>query len=550
MQTQQSSNDPWAEGWREVAWTALKQPWDVIVIGGGITGAGILALAAGMGLRALLLEQDDFAAGASSRSSKLVHGGLRYLKHMQLKLTRESVQERQRLLRVAPGLVAPMNFIYPVYQGDKPGAWMLEFGLGVYTHLAPDAGGYRELKQVDMLMLAPGLRQRGLQNGYLYGDAQTDDARLVLRVLHDAVAASQGRAIAINYARVTGLLRAGDKVVGVHARDQVTGAEFEALAGVVINATGAWADRLRGEIGAAARLRPLRGSHLYFPANRFPVYQAIAMLHPADGRPVFVYPWEGVTLLGTTDVDHQDDLAAEPAISLAEADYLLRVAQHHFPDLGLTMSDVISTQAGIRPVVDSGKADPSAEARDHVAWLENGLLTVTGGKLTTFRLLAVDALRAAHEANPALPKPTERLSVLDHLNPAQPLVGVDRPLAHRLWGRYGAAAPALAAQDEREMIAGAPYLWAELSWSARHEAIVHLDDLLLRRFRLGILLGDGGQSLFPRLRPLLNWTDERWTAEAERYCQIWQRAHGLPGSGPAPSLSQVSPKDEPSAGRC
>lgn len=533
MSTQEShsSPSPWATDWREAAWAALKQPWDVIVIGGGITGAGILALAARMGLRVLLLEQDDFASGASSRSSKLVHGGLRYLKHMQLKLTRESVQERQRLLRTAPGLVIPMNFIYPVYQGDKPGTWLLEFGLGVYTHLAPDAGGYRELKQVDMLMLAPGLRQYGLQNGYLYADAQTDDARLVLRVLHDAVAASRGRALAINYARVAGLLRAGDKVVGVQVRDQSTGAEFEAAAGVVINATGAWADRLRGEMGAASRLRPLRGSHLFFGPDRFPVYQAIAMLHPDDGRPVFAYPWEGVTLVGTTDVDHKSDLGDEPAISPAEASYLLRVVQASFPDLGLTLADVISTQAGVRPVVDSGKADPSAEARDHVTWLENGLLTVTGGKLTTFRLLALAALRAAHEANPALPKPNARLSILDQLTVSQPLPGVERRLAPRLWGRYAASAPDLVAQagDLQEMIPGAPYLWAELAWSARHEAIVHLDDLLLRRFRLGILLADGGQTLLPRLRPHLGWDDARWAAEVERYRQVWQLAHGVPG---------------------
>ncbi len=525
-----TSAHPWPHDWRQAAWAALKSPWDMIVIGGGVTGAGILALAAGMGLRVLLLEQDDFAAGASSRSSKLVHGGLRYLKHMQLKLTRASVQERQHLLQAAPGLVAPLNFIYPVFEGDKPGAWLLEFGLGVYTHLAADTGGYRELTPVDMLMLAPGLRQRDLQNGYLYADAQTDDARLVLRLLHDALAANPGRAVALNYARVTGLLRAGDKVAGVQVRDQTTGAEHEALAGVVINATGAWADRLRRQTGAAARLRPLRGSHLFFSPGRFPVYQAIAMLHPDDGRPVFAYPWEGVTLLGTTDVDHKADLADEPSISTAETAYLLRVAQHHFPDLGLSRKDVISTQAGIRPVVDSGKADPSAEARDHVTWLEDGLLTVTGGKLTTFRLLAVDALRAAHEANPALPRPDARLSLLAPLPTTQPLPGVERRLATRMWGRYGAAAPQMAGEtgETWAAIPGTPYHWAELAWSAQNEAIVHLDDLLLRRFRLGILLPDGGHSLLARLRPHLDWGNEHWAVEVERYLQIWQRAHGLP----------------------
>ncbi len=529
-----SYSSPWPPGWREAAWSSLPQPWDIIIIGGGITGAGILALAARMDLRVLLLEQGDFASGTSSRSSKLVHGGLRYLKHMQLKLTRESVQERQYLLHAASGLVTGMNFVYPVYEGDSPGAWMIELGLGVYTRMSSGAGGYRELQAVDLLMLAPGLRQRGLESAYLYGDAQTDDARLVLRVLHDALLAGQGQAVALNYARVVGLARANGRVAGVQVRDLLTGNEAEATASVVINATGAWADHLRGMVGAGPRLRPLRGSHLFFPHDRFPIYQAIAMLHPDDGRPVFAYPWEGVVLLGTTDVDHKTDLDAEPGISAAEAGYLLRAAQSYFPDLGLTPADVISTQAGVRPVVDTGKTDPSAETREHVAWAEQGLLTVTGGKLTTFRLIALDALAAAREMNPDLPKANDRLPVLEAVDATQPLPDLDprlaRRLAPRLWGRYGAAAPALVAHspDLLTPIPGAPYLWAELAWSAQHEAIAHLDDLLLRRFRLGILLPDGGQGLVPRLGALSGWDEARWLAESERYRQVWRQAHGRP----------------------
>lgn len=509
---------------RNAAWARFADPWDLIIIGGGITGAGILALAARMGLRALLLEQNDFASGTSSRSSKLVHGGLRYLKQMQFKLTRESVHERQYLLGAAPGLVHPLNFIYPVYAGDRPGAWMLELGLGMYTRMG-GAGGYEEIDAVDLLMLMPGIKQPGFETAYVYADAQTDDARLVLRVLQDALHAGAGRCLALNYARVAQLLRAGGRVVGVGVQDQETGREGEALAGVVINAAGAWVDDLRSRIDRPARIRPLRGSHLFFPPARFPIYQAVAMLHPEDGRPVFAYPWEGVVLLGTTDVDHPHALDHEPRISAVEQSYLLAVANHYFPDLGLSRADIISTQAGVRPVIDTGKEDPSKEHRDHVIWAEEGLLTVTGGKLTTFRLIAHDALRAARELHPALPKPEADLPVFE--TPAAGDAGQAAP------GRYGHAAAAILALPGavQTPLPGTRYRLAELLWSAANESVRHLDDLFLRRFRLGILRSDGGLGLLPDLRPhlqpALGWEDARWLAEVDRYRRIWQQAHGV-----------------------
>ncbi len=524
---------PWTPGWREKEWARLgKEKWDLIIVGGGITGAGILALAARAGVRALLLEKGDFASGTSSRSSKMVHGGLRYLKHFQIKLTRESVRERQMLLEAAPGLVEPLGFIYPVYEGEKPSPWLLEVGLGIYTHLAPDAGDYQRLDAVDLSLMAPGLKTHNLERAYRYMDAQTDDARLVLRVIHDGLIAGEGRAraAALNYAAATALLKKGGRVAGVVARDEMTGKEEEARASLVINATGAWADQLRHEVGEPRRLRPLRGSHLFFSLERFPVYQAIAFSHPDDGRPVFVYPWEGVALVGTTDIDHPLPLEREAAISAEEADYLLRAVQSHFPELGLEKKDVISTQAGVRPVVDTGKADPSAESRDHVIWHEHGLLTVTGGKLTTFRLIAVDALREAHRVNPDIPEPGSNVKVMEAFDPARAIPGTTRESARRLWGRYGAAASHLAASfpDLLERIAGTPYLKAELAWAAGHEPVCHLDDLMLRCFRFGILTPDGGQRLLEEFTPLLKeqlgWKDERWTEEVKRYGRIWKEA--------------------------
>ena len=365
-------------------------------------------------------------------------------------------------------------------------------------------------------------------------DAQTDDARLVLRVLHDALRAGEGKAAALNYAAAVGLLKNGDRVSGVAVRDEETGGTAEVRARLVINAAGAWADELRREVGEPKRLRPLRGSHLYFSLDRFPVYQAVAFSHPDDGRPVFVYPWEGVALVGTTDVDHSLPLDREAVISAEEADYLLRAVESHFPGLGLAKRDVLTTQAGVRPVVDTGRADPSAEGRDHVVWPEGGLLTVTGGKLTTFRLIAVDALREAHRMQSRIPEPDDEAQVLEKFDPGESIAGVEADSARRLWGRYGAAAPSLAARfpDLLRPIPGTPYLWAELAWAAGHEPVRHLDDLLLRNFRFGILLADGGQSLLAALRPLLRvplgWTEERWDEEAGRYRRIRAAAHGLP----------------------
>lgn len=384
----------WERGWRDRVWSALDQKWDLIVVGGGITGAGILREAARAGLRALLVEEKDFASGTSSRSSKLVHGGLRYLKNGEIKLTLESVRERERLLKEGRGLITQLGFLLPNFAGDRPPAWVFGAGLVVYDLLALK-WGHRRYDALDMRELSPALRETGLLGGYRYFDAQTDDARLVLRVIREAV---RGGGAALNYARVESLLRSrSGRVRGVVLRDQAPGGEGRAReiqAPVVINAAGAWADGLRRQEGGR-RLRRLRGSHLVFPAKRFPLRRAVSFLHPKDRRPVFALPWESVTLFGTTDVDHDQSLDAEPAIGAAEADYLMAGLAYAFPSLALAPDDAQAAFAGVRPVVDTGKADPSKESREHVLWNEDGLLTVTGGKLTTFRLMAHDALEAA-----------------------------------------------------------------------------------------------------------------------------------------------------------
>jgi len=512
----------------------LDQPWDLLVIGGGITGAGIALEAARRGIKTLLVEQRDFAWGTSSRSSKLVHGGLRYLQQGQVHLTRDSVREREHLLRQARGLVDPQSFAFANYPGRKPARWLLQVGLALYDALA----GRRERHSYacdEFTLLAPHITSADLQGGVCYTDAKTDDARLVLRVLQEA---RDHGCVALNYVAVRQLLRSGTgalaQVTGVELVDALDGTTQRVNARVVVNATGAWADRLRAEQGAAPKLRPLRGSHLLLPAWRLPVAQAVSLMHPRDGRPVFVYPWEGATLVGTTDVDHRTDLQDEARITEAEVEYLLELLAFAFAPLQLTRADVLASYAGVRSVIDSGKADPSKEVRDHAVWLENGLLTVTGGKLTTFRLIALDALKHLGALLPAARSGSPDAALFAPA-PELPLgCGLNQLQRRRLQGRYGAqasAALACAQPGECQTIAGTETLWLELRWAARCEAVVHLEDLLLRRTRLGLLLRQGGAALLPRIRSIcqgeLGWSDARWQAQAADYLALWQRNYSL-----------------------
>ncbi len=523
--------------WRNDVWSRLPGPWDILVVGGGITGAGVLRESARLGLRTLLVEQRDFGWGTSSRSSKMVHGGLRYLKDGQIRLTWAAVRERKRLLAEGPGLIDPMGFLIATYKGDHPGRWMFQAGLTVYDLLALQ-WSHRRYGAADFQMLAPHVRQEGLEGGFRYGDAQTDDARLVLRVIQEALADG---GLALNYVRAGRLLRDGERVAGVELHDLVGGRTAEVRARVVVNATGVWVDTLRGQLGVGSCIRPLRGSHLVFPRWRLPCAQAITFLHPADQRAVFIFPWEGITLVGTTDLDHDQPLDAEPAIDAQEVAYLMAAARAQCPDLDLRLEDVISTFSGVRPVIRSGReCAPSEESRDHLVWEEDGLVTVTGGKLTTFRLIAHDVLRAVRRLWPDLPPHDERRPILNRVEVEMPEAGsLDDIARRRLLGRYGAAAPALVAAarpGELEPIPGTATLWAELRWAARSEAVVHLDDLLLRRVRLGILLPHGGEELLPQIRALcqdeLGWDDARWEAEESDYLALWRRCYSLPEAAP------------------
>ncbi|HOD44463.1 MAG TPA: glycerol-3-phosphate dehydrogenase/oxidase [Anaerolineaceae bacterium] len=522
---------------RDQIWSGIGGPWDVLVVGGGVVGAGILREAARLGMKTLLVEAHDYSSGTSSRSSKMVHGGLRYLATGQIKLTMQSVRERQRLLREGQGLVDPLEFLLVSYKDDRPPAWVYGLGLMIYDTLAMHWNHeHHTLREV--VDFCPDLSQRNLAGGYRFFDAQTDDARLVLRVIREAQKAG---GVALNYARVEGLLRdAHGKVCGAVVHDLPGDRTCEVQAKVVINATGAWADELRGQVGRPRRLRQLRGSHLVFSQEKLPVSKVISFMHPADKRPVFAFPWEGVTLVGTTDVDHHEPMETNPQISRDEVDYLMQGVQHLFGCLGLTEDDVISTIAGIRSVLDTGKANPSKESRDEVLWDEDGLVTITGGKLTMFRHMAQTTLRFVHPRLKEHPLPNPLARALDRVDERTSTdmvweTDLDPAEKLRLLGRYGTDAPSLletSRVEDLEHVCQTPTLWAELGWAAKAEQVVHLEDLLLRRTRLGLLLPDGGLEDLPRIRelcqPALGWTDEQWSVEEQAYQNTWRQAYAPP----------------------
>jgi len=524
----------WEKGWRKKAWGELDQDWDLIIIGGGITGAGVLRQAVQSGLKTLLVEAHDFGSGTSSRSSKLVHGGLRYLKTAQLRLTLESVREREYLLKQGRGLVNQLGFLYARTRGDHMPGWVFGLGLCAYDLMARQ-WQHRSYDTYDMKALCPPLTAPDLCGGYRYFDAQTDDARLVLRLIRESV---EMGGLALNYARAEKLLKTSDGVVrGIALRDTSgeTDQHLELEAKVVINAAGVWVDEIRKGHGRSPRMRPLRGSHLIFPEERLPLNRAVTFLHPRDGRPVFALPWEGAVVFGTTDLDHREMLVTDPQISSGEVEYLLEGLQTFFPGQELDRGDILSTFSGLRPVVNTGKSDPSRESREHAVWDEKGMITVAGGKLTTFRLMARDALRKArrylstngfNHQQPALldhPEEVADLAFKDYYNPAQQL---------RLMGRYSGEVLAWLSNGSLEghqLIPGTPYSWAELGVIAPREAVVHLDDLLLRRLRLGLLLPEGGAALLSEIgdvvRPALGWSAERWEREKRDYLGLIRSAY-------------------------
>ncbi|MGB2140671.1 MAG: glycerol-3-phosphate dehydrogenase/oxidase, partial [Psychrobacter sp.] len=534
---------------------ARSKPWDMLIIGGGITGAGIAREAARRGLAVLLIEQKDFAWGTSSRSSKMVHGGLRYIASGDYKTTLLSVRERERMLTEAGGLVNEMHYVMPHYKGKFPPPWIFNTLLRVYDKIAGKRY-FKYFKKDAFLRLNPNIKQDKFLGASQFSDAITDDSRLVMRVLDEAI---HDGAHAINYLKAESLITNEQcLVVGATLKDTASKDKdqtYKVHAKVVVSATGAWADTLRmqareqTEQSFNKQIRPSRGSHLVVSQERLPTSQAYTFLHPADKRAVFVFPWENRTVLGTTDLDHPPLNDEEVGITSAEVDYLLAATNSLFDDTDLNREDVISTWAGVRPLIaDSGdgkRVSPSKEKRDHSVWLDNNLVTVSGGKLTTFRLIALDVLAKCQEVLDLDDSATQNLNtnsdqVFNNPTPTHAkFVTLPADLQQRLQGFYGLQLDTLlelAHEEDLAYVTDSNTIWAEIRFAARFEQVIHLDDLLLRRTRLGLILPHGAMTplISARLKQIcqqeLGWDEQKWQQEVARYSELWQRYYHLPAA--------------------
>lgn len=530
------------------------ESFDVLVIGGGITGAGIALDAAARGLRTVLVERRDFASGTSSKSSKLIHGGLRYLQQREFRLVYEALAERQRLLENAPHLVSPLPFLIPLFGADGVVSSGLARLYSVALWQYDVTGGWRigrrhrRIGRDEALGFFPDLDVARLIAGFLYWDAQADDARLALTVLRTAVV-NYG-ALAANYSPVASLVRRDDRVVGARLEDGTS-----ITAGVVVNATGVWADRVRQlDEGPAAlgTLRPAKGVHLTFPAHRLPLTAAAVLPVAGERRSVFVVPWGELTYAGTTDTDYQGPLDNPPCLP-EDVDYIL-AAVNAATSARLSRADVVSCWAGLRPLVRSAKSVRTADlSRRHVVTRsDNGLVTVTGGKLTTYRRMASDTvdLAVAMLGRGARRCPTKRLRLLgatgcdalSHPSAARRL-GVDPATLAHLAGRYGSEARTVIAITEADpellhpLVPGLPYLRAEAVYAARYEMAFTLDDVLTRRTRASLLARDASaaaaNAVARLLAPELGWSASRLETEAAGFRQAarqCQETAGLPAT--------------------
>jgi glycerol-3-phosphate dehydrogenase len=480
-----------------------EQDFDLLILGGGITGAGVALDAATRGLRVALIDKGDFASGTSSVSSKLVHGGLRYLEYGDLRLVYEAQHERHRLLRNAPHQVWPLRFVMPFYQGSRLPPWKGRAGLLLYDLLA-GAGNIRRSRALSALALRrelPGLRGSGLVGGAEFSDAQMDDARLCVEVVRTA--ALHG-ALATNYVEAVGFEKTAGRITGVQAVDRLGGAAIAIRARQVLNATDPWGDAVRRLAGeeSGPLLHPTKGVHLVAPGRDLPA--AFLLLHPADGRVFFVIPWLGKTLIGTTDTEC-DDSPDQLKITPADIDYLLEGHNHYFAP-GLKADELLSQFVGLRPLLRSRPGDPSALSREfHLSASPSGLLSVAGGKYTTYRHMAeviTDAVarrlgvrrRCRTRALPldGTPRGDWPTFVAAEVRRLGVVYGLDEDAARHLVGRYGRRAEDVVGlgQDQPELwqpiVVGEPDLRAELVYQRRREMAQEPADFLLRRTRLGL----------------------------------------------------------------
>jgi glycerol-3-phosphate dehydrogenase len=560
-----------------------REHFDVVVIGGGITGAGVALDAATRGLSVALVERDDWSCGTSSRSSKMVHGGLRYLQNFDLGLVREALLERQLMVHLAPHLVRPLPFLVPAFEGAR-----LDFRLGVGLNMyaamatrrrrqrrraereAAEEGTeywsperHRTISGEEVLELLPALEERNPTSAYLFYDCQTDDSRLVLTVLGEA---ERFGAVCVNSAEVVDVIddapsAASDGgsgvAAGVACREQESGELFTVAADNVVNATGVWADRIRGEELHSEEdlpvIRPSRGAHLVISRRKLAL-NAAAIVPAGRGRTIFALPWLGQSLIGTTDRDYEGSIE-HPQPDPDDVQYLLDAVNRFFgTELGF--GDVTGAYAGVRPLISEGDPKKSVDISRRAELFEtsSGMITITGGKLTTWRRMAkmaVDRLveRELREA----PCRTHEIP-LGH--PAEveelPDAGTDHAAREHLAARYGLfAEQVLKICQERPELAepilpGAPDVLAEAVVAARHEQARGVSDVFLRRTRLGLLDAraltadaSAGRRVAEAMAPELGWSGRRVKQETDAWLED-ARVEGLVVGEPAPATGAAA----------
>jgi glycerol-3-phosphate dehydrogenase len=522
---------------RADAWSRLgTERFDLVVVGGGITGAGVALDAATRGLRVALLEARDYASGTSSRSSKLIHGGLRYLEQLNFGLVREALRERELMLtRTAPHLVKPVQFLYPLtrWAWERP---YVEAGLTLYDTMggARSVPRHRHHTRHGARKLCPALKRDALVGAVTYYDALADDARHTLTVVRTAAAYG---AVVLNSAEVTGFQHAGERIVGVHVRDVETDATASVMSPVVVNATGVWTDDVQTMAGGRGRfnVRVSKGVHIVVPRDR--INSETGLILRTERSVLFVIPWTTHWLIGTTDTDWDLGLA-HPAASSADIDYILdRV--NAVLSVRLTHADITGVYAGLRPLLAGEVEATSQLSREHaVARPQPGLVSIAGGKYTTYRVMAADAvdLAAADIGRHVPPSTTQNIPLVGAegyhalVNQAPALArqhDVPDWQVQRLLDRYGTMTPdvlALGADDPsllRQMSEQHEYIGVEFAYAARHEGALHLDDLLARRTRISIETPERGVEAADQVArivaPVLGWDDERCATEVAAY---------------------------------
>lgn len=538
---------------------ARGQVYDLLVVGGGITGAGVAREAAWSGLSTLLVEKHDYASGTSSRSSKLLHGGLRYLENYEFHLVFEAVRERMEGYRLAPHLVEPIPFLFPQYVHDRPGINILSMGLWLYDAMAglQTFGLHKRLSPSQFAEAAPGIRAEGLRGGFRYWDARTDDARLTLEIILDA---QQLGATTLNRMSVEKAHRDAEGVWNCELADELTGERMTVRARSVVIAAGAWLDAVApifegGE--PRKRMRPTKGVHLLVPRSRLPIRETMVVMHPRDKRVSFAIPIDDHVVIGTSDTDHPDP-AMEPGVSADDVAYMLEGVNHLFPDAHLTASDVYTSYAGLRPLVYEGEKAESQVSREHdVFAIAEGVCAIAGGKLTTWRIMATDVLKPVMKARKAAGhKPARRLrdlyrrvlpgvgtyvsrqQILDSADNIARQHGLPIEVVRTLLTIYGARTQAVieyakTRPDGWQTVGHGQLIAGAFDFAVEHEDALSLDDLLRRRSNLYYTEPDQGRSVAAsvarRVASQLGWSDAQISQQVEAYlamCDMYRPAAG------------------------